>query len=201
MSGLLAFAALGCSKSDDTSGQNAATSTPTPVATSGQMPITSEAPTRPSPAMPEASPSDSPDADATPAPGVLEQKYLSSTDDDDRSDVISQLGDQDNAEALQTLARLFQGEQKMELRVQILSTAADMGDDDDQNVKNQKLILYTNALVNGQPDDVRETAVDGLEQLDDPRTLPLWQRLTQDPDEDIRNSAQAAVERYSQPDN
>jgi len=89
----------------------------------------------------------------------------------------------------------------MELRVQILSTAADMGDDDDQNVKNQKLILYTNALVNGQPDDVRETAVDGLEQLDDPRTLSLWQRLLQDPDEDIRNSAQAAVERYSQPDN
>jgi len=163
------------------------------------MPITSEAPTPPTP--PEASPSDSPDADATPAPAVLAQKYLSTTDDDDRSDVISQLGDQDNAEALQTLARLFQGEQKMELRVQILSTAADMGDDDDQNVKNQKLILYTNALVNGQPDDVRETAVDGLEQLDDPRTLSLWQRLLQDPDEDIRNSAQAAVERYSQPDN
>jgi HEAT repeat protein len=126
---------------------------------------------------------------------------LSTTDSDDRSDVISQLGDLDSTEALQALARLFQGEQSSDLRVQILSTAADMGDDDDQAVKNQKLNLYSSALTSGQPDDVRETAVDSMEQLDDPRTISLWQSLLKDPDEDIRDSAQAAVERYSQPDN
>jgi len=136
-----------------------------------------------------------------PSPQALLQKYLSTTDSDERSDIISQLGDLDSTAALQTISQLFQSEQSAELRVQILSTAADMGDDDEQPVKDQKLILYTRALTSGQPDDVRETAADSLETLDDARALPLWQQLTKDPDEDIRDSAQAAVERLSQPDN
>jgi HEAT repeat protein len=58
----------------------------------------------------------------------------------------------------------------------------------------EKLKLLSKGSQKGLPSDVRQSAIDGLIDLDDQRVIPVLNGLLNDPDEDIRESAKDALE-------
>lgn len=126
--------------------------------------------------------------DTKPLP-VLEKEYLATTNRDDRLDLMMDITDWPGPEAVRTLTRLFQAEQDAELKVDLLDSLLGI-----EGQVEEKLQLLSLGTQKGLPTEVRQSAIDGLIDLEDQRVIPILNGLLNDPEEEIRESAQDALE-------
>jgi len=127
-------------------------------------------------------------ADAKPLP-VLEKNYLVTTNRDDRLDIMMDIAENSSAETVKALTRLFEAETDPDLKVDLIDSLLGI-----EGFKEEKLVMLAMGAKNGMPDDVRQSAIDGLIDLDDRRTIPILNGLLNDPNEMIREAAQDALE-------
>jgi hypothetical protein len=126
----------------------------------------------------------------------MEKAYLSTTNRDSRLDLMMDISEAPTADAVKTLTRLFEAESDPDMKVDLIDSL--LGID---GFKDEKLIMLTLAIRQGLPNDVRESAIDGLIDLEDQRGVALLNGLLNDPDPQIRQSAQDAIELLQTPSN
>jgi hypothetical protein len=119
----------------------------------------------------------------------LERDYASTTNRDTRLDIMMDVAEAANADSIKVLTRLFELEKDNDLKVDLLDSL--LGID---GFKDEKLIMLTLGVRQGLPNDVRQSAIDGLIDLEDNRSISLLNGLLNDPDPEIRQSAQDAIE-------
>jgi HEAT repeat protein len=139
---------------------------------------TAVAPTAPAPA-----------SDAAQVAATLENAYISNPDFNSRVEQIYKLTDAGTPEAIASLGRLFHMEKDNDLKVEILDSLFDIDGQDER-----KAALLSAGAGADQPKEVRESAIDGLEDIEPKYALPILQALLGDPDEDIRDAAKDAIE-------
>lgn len=120
---------------------------------------------------------------------VLEKEYVATTNRDTRLDLMMDISDAPGPEAVQALARLFVIETDPDLKVDLLDSLLGI-----EGQVEEKLKMLTLGTQKGLPTDVRQSAIDGLIDLDDQRVIPVLNGLLNDPDEDIREGAKDALE-------
>ncbi len=128
------------------------------------------------------------DVDVKPLP-VLLKEYASTTNRDERLDLMMDIADLPAPESIRALALLFDAETDPELKVDLLDSL--LGID---GFPEEKLKMLASGTKQGLPSDVRQSAIDGLIDLDDQRVIPILNGLLNDPDEEIRESAKDALE-------
>ena len=131
--------------------------------------------------------------DTKPLP-VLEKDYLAKTNREDRLDLMMDITDWPGPETVKVLTRLFQAETDPELRVDLLDSLLSI-----EGSVDEKLSMLALATAKGQPTEVRQSAIDGLIDLEDPRVIPILNGLLNDPDEEIREGAKDAIEMLQTP--
>lgn len=160
--------------------------------------VSQPAPVSPSPAAPTARPPATvTNTGATPArssnpaeeAAALERQYISNPDFSARVETIYKLTDAGTPEAIASLGRLFQMEKDNDLKTEILDSLFDIDGQD-----NNKAAILAFAVSSTQPKEVRESAIDALEDIDAKYALPILQGLLADPDEEIRDAAKDAIE-------
>jgi hypothetical protein len=120
---------------------------------------------------------------------ALEQDYAGATNRDTRLDIMMDIAETPGAESVRALTRLFEVESDTDLKVDLLDSL--LGID---GFTEEKLIMLTLGSRQGLPSEVRQSAIDGLIDLDDPRVIPVLNGLLNDPDAEIREGAQDALE-------
>ncbi len=131
-----------------------------------------------------------PDPDAAPKPlPVLEKSYLATTNQEERLDILMDIADTPSAEAIKTLTRLFGAETDPELRIDLLDSLLAF-----DGFKEEKLEMLKLGLQPSLPMEVRQSAIDGLIDLDDPRVIAVFNGLLNDPVEEVREAAKDALE-------
>lgn len=128
-------------------------------------------------------------SDEEPSPADLERNYAATADVDDRIDIVYALAGDGSPEALNVLGRLFRNEKDTQLKAEILTCV----DSFDEPV-NTKLFILSTAISAGQPEEVREAAIDALESVVDRRAIPIWRTLLNDKDFEIRDAAKEQIE-------
>ena len=125
-------------------------------------------------------------ADAEPTRSVAEitRDFRMATNFDDRFEAALALGHVGTPEAVTALERLFRQEQDQELKVELVNALMGIS-----GAKDERLRFLTLGIDGAQPPRVREAAIDGLVDLEDPRALPLLQSLFGDSDKNIRTLA------------
>jgi len=119
----------------------------------------------------------------------LERDYASTTNRDTRLDVMMDISEAGTADSVKSLTRLFDLETDPDLKVDLLDSLLGI-----EGFKDEKLIMLTLGVRQGLPSDVRQSAIDGLIDLEDTRSIALLNGLLNDPDPEIRQSAQDAIE-------
>jgi len=128
--------------------------------------------------------------DAAPKPlPVMEKEYFTATNRDVRLDLMMDIADTSSADAVKALTRLFEAETDADLKVDLLDSLLGI-----EGFKEEKLIMLTLGARQGLPTEVRQSAIDGLIDLDDQRVIPVLNGLLNDPDEEIREGAKDALE-------
>lgn len=120
---------------------------------------------------------------------VLEKDYASATNRDTRLDLMMDIAETPGAESVRSLTRLFELETDTDLKVDLLDSLLGI-----EGFKEDKLIMLTMGARQGLASEVRQSAIDGLIDLDDPRVIPVLNGLLNDPDPEIREGAQDALE-------
>lgn len=120
---------------------------------------------------------------------VMEKEYFTATNRDVRLDLMMDIADNSSAESVKTLTRLFEAETDTDLKVDLLDSLLGI-----EGFKEEKLIMLTLGARQGLPTEVRQSAIDGLIDLDDQRVIPVLNGLLNDPDEEIREGAKDALE-------
>ncbi len=120
---------------------------------------------------------------------VLETDYLATTNRDTRLDVMMDIAENSSAETVKALTRLFEAETDPDLKVDLLDSLLGI-----EGFNDEKLIMLTMGARQGLPNEVRQSAIDGLIDLDDQRVIPVLNGLLNDPDEEVRESAKDALE-------
>lgn len=126
--------------------------------------------------------------DIKPLP-VLEKDYATATNRDTRLDIMMDIAETPSADAVRALTRLFEIETDGDLKVDLLDSLLGI-----EGFKEEKLIMLTMGARQGLPQEVRQSAIDGLIDLEDPRVVPVLNGLLNDPDPEIREGAQDALE-------
>jgi len=163
--------------------------TPAPTTTTTVRPanVSSAKTTVTAPAVPVEAPKTLPE---------MEKAYLSTTNRDTRLDLMMDIAEVPTADSVKSLTRLFESENDPDMKVDLIDSL--LGID---GFKDEKLIMLTMAIRQGLPNDVRESAIDGLIDLEDARAIALLNGLLNDPDTQIRESAQDAIELLQTPRN
>jgi hypothetical protein len=120
---------------------------------------------------------------------VLEKDYASATNRDTRLDIMMDIAETPGADSVRTLTRLFEVETDGDLKVDLIDSLLGI-----EGFKEEKLIMLTMGARQGLPTEVRQSAIDGLIDLDDARVIPVLNGLLNDADPDIREGAQDALE-------
>ena len=120
---------------------------------------------------------------------ALEKDYASATNRDTRLDIMMDIAETPGADAVRALTRLFEIETDTDLKIDLLDSL--LGID---GFKEDKLIMLTLGARQGLSSEIRQSAIDGLIDLDDARVIPVLNGLLNDPDEEIREGAQDALE-------
>jgi hypothetical protein len=121
----------------------------------------------------------------------LEQRFRATQRKDGQLELVAEIAGHNNADAVQTLGRIFREARDPAVKEAILSGLADI---DPQVAPSDRIALLQGALF-GQPRNVRLTALDVLGQCDDPRALFAVRRAArEDPDQLIREAAAAIAE-------
>ena len=186
---LVAAVVVGCGKSEEVKPPAPA---PAPVRqTEPAKPASPVAKPMAAPApKPAVAPSVQAPADELPQkPAALEAAYAANPDFSKRVEVIYKISDLGTPEAITSLGRLFQGEKDPDLKTEILDSLSDVDGLDDR-----KVAILTTAAGADQPKDVRQSAIDGLGELEPKYALPILQSLVSDPDEEIQDAAKDQIE-------
>jgi len=125
---------------------------------------------------------------------VLERDYTATTNRDSRLDVMMDIAETQSADGVKSLTRLFEQEADPDLKVDLLDSL--LGID---GFKDEKLIMLTLGIRPGLPNEVRQSAIDGLIDLEDTRSIALLNGLLNDPDAEIRQAAQDAIDLIQAP--
>jgi HEAT repeat protein len=99
------------------------------------------------------------------------------------------IADAPGPDAVRALTRLFQVETDPDLKVDLLDSLLGI-----EGLVEEKLKMLTLGAEKGLPTEVRQSAIDGLIDLDDPRVIPVLNGLLNDPDEEVREGAKDALE-------
>jgi hypothetical protein len=126
--------------------------------------------------------------EAKPLP-VMEKEYVATTNRDTRLDIMMDIAEWPGADGVRALARLFEVETDPDLKVDLLDSLLGI-----EGQVEEKLKMLTLGTQKGLPTDVRQSAIDGLIDLDDQRVIPVLNGLLNDPDEEIREGAKDALE-------
>ena len=120
----------------------------------------------------------------------LENEYQNTSDFQKRVTIIYELSSNDDAaDVVDSLAHLFLNEKDQELKIELVNSLTDV---DGQNDK--KLAILSAALRADQPKEVRLEAIDGMGDAQDKRGIQILQGFLNDPDEDVKQSAQDTIE-------
>jgi HEAT repeat protein len=119
----------------------------------------------------------------------LQQKFFNTENPNERRETVFALGELNSAEATAVLGTLFQNERNEKLKLDILATIEQM-----EVADAHKVSIMIAAARPEQPQEVRETAIDILADLDDPAVFPMLQMLTSDPNAEIRQAAKDALD-------
>ena len=138
---------------------------------------------------PTAGSSGASDAETAMEVAELEKEYVSNTAFTARVELIYKISDADIPEAVAALGRCFHLESDPNLRIKVLDSLSDVDGFDDQ-----KAAILAAGVSADQPQEVRESAIDGLTDIEPKKALPILQALLNDPDEDIREAANDAIE-------
>lgn len=125
---------------------------------------------------------------AKPLP-ALESDYTATTNRDTRLDIMMDIAETPGAETVRTLARLLETETDPDLKVDLIDSLLGI-----EGHTDEKLAMLTQGVRTGLPKEVRLSAVDGLIELNDPRTVAVFNGMLNDPDEEIREAAKDALE-------
>lgn len=128
------------------------------------------------------------DTDTKPLP-VLIQNYATSTNRDDRLDIMMDIADLPGPDSIRALSTLFDAETDNDLKVDLLDSLLGI-----EGFVDEKLKMLTKGTAKNLSSEVRQSAIDGLIDLDDQRVIPVLNGLLNDPDEEIRESAKDALE-------
>lgn len=120
---------------------------------------------------------------------VLEKNYLATTNRDDRLDLMMDITDWPGPEAVRTLTKLFAAETDPELKVDLVDSLLGIEGQTEEKLKLLQLATEKNNAL-----EVRQSAIDGLIDLEDQRVIPILNGLLNDPNEEIRESAKDALE-------
>jgi len=159
--------------------------TPLPVEV---KPIVPAKPAPPTPVAPPAAQEDSP-AQLAAQVKQLEADYYNTADFQKRVGIIYNLSSVESPATIDAVSRLFLNEQDADLKVELVSSLSDIDGENDK-----KLTLLTGAIRPDQPKDVRLEAIDALADTEDKRAIQILQGLANDPDEEIRDAVQDAIE-------
>jgi hypothetical protein len=131
-----------------------------------------------------------PDPEAAPKPlPVLEKNYFATTNHEERLDIVMDIADTPSAESVKALTRLFSAEKDPELKIDLLDSLLAI-----DGFKEEKLEMLKLGVNPSLPMEVRQSAIDGLIDLDDPRVIAVFNGLLNDPEEDVREAAKDALE-------
>lgn len=120
---------------------------------------------------------------------AMENAYVSNPDFSARVETIYKLADTGTPAAISSLGRLFHMERDPDLKTEILDSLFDIDGQDEA-----KAALLAAGAGADQPKEVRQSAIDGLEDVKPEVALPILRALTGDPDEEIRESARDSIE-------
>ncbi len=120
----------------------------------------------------------------------LLNEYQNTPDFQKRVTIIYELSSNDDAaDVIDALAHLFLNEKDQELKIELVNSLTDV---DGQNDK--KLAILSAALRADQPKEVRLEAIDGMGDAQDKRGIQILEGFLNDPDEDVKQSAQDTIE-------
>jgi HEAT repeat protein len=123
--------------------------------------------------------------------GELERQFFATRESEERGAIIAELWTLNTKPAVTTLHRLLNADSNVDVKVEIISGLIDAEANPDTEEIRWALLLA--GLAANQPAPIRELAAGILAQARDPRTLPLLQSFANDPDEAVREAAQAAL--------
>lgn len=167
---MMAMLVAGCSRQDSQSATSSSSGAPSPES---------------APAKPAIKQTANPKVSVS----ALEQKYLAAASPDEKTDLVYDLTDQNTRESLQALARLFQKETDASVKEDMVDSIAFV-----DGLQREKFEFLKLAIAADQPENVRETAIDEMSDLDDPRALAALKELLKDPSPKIQQAARDAVE-------
>jgi hypothetical protein len=123
----------------------------------------------------------------------FETDYHNTPDFQKRVVIIYNLTSVESPATIDAVTRLFLSEHDTELKVELVNSLMDIDGENDK-----KLTVLSGAIRPDQPKDVRLEAIDGLADTEDKRAIQLLQGLLGDSDEEIRESAQDAIEQLQE---
>jgi hypothetical protein len=185
----VAVLAAACTKTEETPPTPAEQGAPAKPAPTPSVSTPTHSPSAATASQPTAAPVATPTGNPAQEAAVIENAYVANPEFSARVENIYKLTDAGTPEAISVLGRLFQMEKDPELRTEILDSLFDIDGQDER-----KAALFAAGAASNQPKEVRQSAVDGLEDIDAKYALPILQSLTTDPDEDIRDAAKDAIE-------
>ena len=197
----VALIAMGCSKKESETTQPSSAAEPATAAKSESPPTESaSSPTVEAKPMvpgkklavpPVASPADQEETPAQLAAEVkqLESDYYNTPDLEKRVEIIYNLTSVESPATIDAVTRLFLSERDTDLKVELVNSLSDIDGENDK-----KLTLLTGAIRPDQPKDVRLEAIDAFTDTDDKRSIQVLQGLLSDPDQEVREAAQDAID-------
>jgi HEAT repeat protein len=122
-----------------------------------------------------------------------EQSYLASNDTEQKLDMIGQLSDIGDVDAVAAFDRLLRNERSTDLKLELLSGLMAVEADSPEKVAALAIGLWPT-----QPDEVRHLALEGIASSRTPTALQLLQGLRLDANAEIREEATSALEEMRQ---
>jgi hypothetical protein len=122
-----------------------------------------------------------------------ESDYHNTLDFQKRVAILYNLSSVESPETIDAVGRLFLTEQDKELKIELLNSMKDIEGENDK-----KLTILSAAIRADQPQDVRLEAIDGMTNMEDKRAIQVLQGALNDPDQEIREAAQDAIEQLQE---
>lgn len=177
---------------------------PAPVAaipsTRRPAPLLPASRTRTNPLPPEASgllemlgPPATPEAAAKQA-AELQREYQAEREYAPRVETVYRLADASSPQSREVLRFLFFSEKDLALRVQMVSSLSFVESED----LAPSVPILQEALKPTQPRELRDAAIDAIQSIHDPRTIPLLQIALSDPDPELRETASRTIEYFQE---
>ncbi len=117
-------------------------------------------------------------------------EFESDGDEARRIEIVFQLAANGSPGARSKLEDLYRNPPTPRLKLEIVNALTFV---EPQNLE-FALALLIDAIGAEQSPELRETALDALREIEDPRTIDVWRRIANDPDADFREAATQAIE-------